>query len=71
MASAGVGGGSEDVNDFLARVKELGQQRDREDEERSRRLEEDIMQGRQERAARRAGMRRRQDCLPSCSKSRV
>ncbi|KAG8528806.1 uncharacterized protein KY384_006495 [Bacidia gigantensis] len=45
--------GSEDVNDFLKRVKELGDQRDREDEERNRRLEEEIIQGRKERQARR------------------
>ena len=47
--------GSEDVNDFLLRIKELGDQRDKEDEERTRRLEEEIMQGRKERQARRAG----------------
>ena len=48
--------GSEDVNDFLKRIKELGDQRDREDEERTRKLEEEIIQGRRERQARRAGM---------------
>ena len=47
--------GSEDVNDFLLRIKELGDQRDKEDEERTRKLEEDIIQGRKERQARRAG----------------
>ncbi len=47
--------GSEDVNDFLARIRELGDKRDKEDEERTRKLEEEIMQGRRERAARRAG----------------
>ncbi len=47
--------GSEDVNDFLQRIKELGDQRDREDEERTRKLEEEIIQGRKERQARRAG----------------
>lgn len=49
--------GSEDVNDFLQRIKELGDKRDQEDEERNRKLEEEILQGRKERQARRAGMR--------------
>lgn len=47
--------GSEDVNDFLLRIRELGEKRDKEDEERTRKLEEDILQGRKEREARRAG----------------
>lgn len=46
---------SEDVNDFLQRIKELGDRRDQEDEERNKRLEEEILQGRKERQARRAG----------------
>lgn len=46
---------SEDVNDFLQRIRELGDKRDREDEERTRKLEEEILQGRKEREARRAG----------------
>ncbi|KAI4257054.1 MAG: hypothetical protein LQ352_001819 [Teloschistes flavicans] len=46
--------GSEDVNEFLLRIRELGDQRDREDEERTRKLEEEILQGRKERQARRA-----------------
>ncbi|KAL8870047.1 MAG: hypothetical protein Q9174_003817, partial [Haloplaca sp. 1 TL-2023] len=46
--------GSEDINDFLLRIRELGDQRDREDEERTRKLEEEILQGRKERQARRA-----------------
>ncbi|KAL8728037.1 MAG: hypothetical protein Q9181_005483 [Wetmoreana brouardii] len=46
--------GSEDINDFLVRIRELGNQRDREDEERTRKLEEEILQGRKERQARRA-----------------
>ena len=46
---------AEDVNDFLARIKEMGSKRDQEDEERNKRLEEEILQGRRERAARRAG----------------
>lgn len=49
------GDGSEDVNDFLLRIRELGDQRDKEDEERTRKLEEEIIQGRKERQARRAG----------------
>ncbi|EEP82265.1 predicted protein [Uncinocarpus reesii 1704] len=48
-------GGSEDVNDFLVRIRELGEKRDKEDEERTRKLEEEILQGRREREARRAG----------------
>ena len=47
--------GSEDVNDFLQRIRELGDKRDKEDEERTRKLEEEILQGRRERQARRAG----------------
>jgi hypothetical protein len=47
--------GSEDVSDFLQRIKELGDKRDQEDEERNRKLEEEILQGRKERQARRAG----------------
>ena len=47
--------GAEDVNDFLRRIKELGDRRDQEDEERNRNLEEEILQGRKERQARRAG----------------
>lgn len=46
---------AEDVNDFLRRIRQLGQKRDLEDEERTKRLEEDILQGRKEREARRAG----------------
>ena len=46
---------SEDVNDFLLRIRELGERRDKEDEERTKRLEAEILQGRAERQARRAG----------------
>ncbi|KAI9701074.1 MAG: hypothetical protein M1836_001743 [Candelina mexicana] len=46
--------GSEDVSDFLQRIRELGDKRDKEDEERTRKLEEEILQGRRERQARRA-----------------
>lgn len=45
---------SEDVHDFLERIKEIGKLRNREDEERNRKLEEDIIQSRMERQARRA-----------------
>ncbi|KAB8556643.1 hypothetical protein FH972_025679 [Carpinus fangiana] len=44
----------EDVTDFLRRIKELGEQRDREDAERTRKLEEEIVEGRRQREARRA-----------------
>ncbi|KAL4909794.1 hypothetical protein BDW74DRAFT_165174 [Aspergillus multicolor] len=46
--------GSEDVNAFLQRIRELGEKRDKEDEERTKKLEEEILQGRKERQARRA-----------------
>ena len=55
MPGTTVDDGSEDVNDFLLRIRELGDQRDKEDEERTRKLEEEIIQGRKERQARRAG----------------
>jgi hypothetical protein len=48
--------GAEDVNDFLLRIRELGERRDKEDEERTKKLEEEILQGRKERQARRAGI---------------
>lgn len=44
--------GEEDVADFLARIRDTPK---REDEDRSRKLEEEILQGRKEREARRAG----------------
>ena len=55
MAQQPEGDGSEDVNDFLVRIRELGNKRDKEDEERTKKLEEEILQGRKERQARRAG----------------
>lgn len=55
MSSMASADGSEDVNDFLLRIRELGDKRDKEDEERNRKLEEEILQGRRERQARRAG----------------
>lgn len=48
--------GSEDVNDFLLRIRDLSRKRDIEDEERTRKLEEEIIQGRKERSLRRAGV---------------
>lgn len=48
--------GSEDVNDFLLRIRDLSRRRDIEDEERTRKLEEEIKQGRKERQIRRAGL---------------
>lgn len=48
--------GAEDINDFLLRIRELGERRDKEDEERTKKLEEEILQGRKERQARRAGI---------------
>lgn len=48
--------GSEDVQDFLERIKEIGKRRNQEDEERNRKLEEDIIQSKKERQARRAGV---------------
>lgn len=47
---------SEDVNDFLQRIKQLGESRVTEDLERSKKLEQDIAQSRKERQARRAGL---------------
>lgn len=46
--------GSEDVNDFLRRVAEMDDRHNREDEERTRMLEEQILKGRRERQERRA-----------------
>ena len=58
--------GWEDVNDFLERIKALGEKRDKEDEERTRKLEEEILQGRKERQARRAGHSPVNHPDPSC-----
>jgi hypothetical protein len=55
MSSGTINDSAEDVNDFLLRIRELGDKRDKEDEERTRKLEEEILQGRKERQARRAG----------------
>lgn len=45
------------VNDFLQKIKSMGEQRDQDTEQRSRQLEEEILKGRKERQARRAGTR--------------
>lgn len=55
MSSSTNPDGPEDVNDFLQRIRELGERRDKEDEERTKKLEDEILQGRRERQARRAG----------------
>ena len=46
---------SESVDAFLERIASLKERRDREDGERTRKLEEEILQGRKDRQARRAG----------------
>jgi len=45
-----------DPTEFVNRIRKLGNDRDAEDAERVRKLEEEIIQGRSERLARRAGM---------------
>lgn len=45
-----------DPTEFVQRIRQLGEQRDQQDAERVRKLEEEIIQGRSERLARRAGM---------------
>lgn len=45
-----------DPAEFVQRIRQLGEQRDQQDAERVRKLEEEIIQGRSERLARRAGM---------------
>lgn len=44
-----------DPSEFVQRIRQLGEQRDQQDAERVKRLEEELMQGRSERLARRAG----------------
>ncbi|KAJ5682757.1 hypothetical protein N7462_005922 [Penicillium macrosclerotiorum] len=63
--------GSEDVNDFLLRIRELGERRDKEDEERTKKLEEEILQGRKERQARRAERARSIAGSPTLHASRL
>jgi t-SNARE complex subunit (syntaxin) len=48
--------GGEDVNEFLMRIREMGDRRDKEDEDRAKKLEQDILAGREARRARRDGM---------------
>jgi len=50
--------GSEDVQEFLKRIRELSEKREQEDIERTRKLEEEILEGRRQREARRLGSRR-------------
>jgi len=50
-----MGSDGDGVNDFLQRIRELGDKRDREDEERARKLEQEIIAGREARRARRDG----------------
>jgi len=45
-----------DVNEFLLRIKELGDKRNREDEERVKNIEDEILAGRKARKAKREGM---------------
>ena len=56
MTSVGEDDGSEDVSDFLRRIRELDEKSTLEDQERTRKLEEEILQSRKEREARRAGV---------------
>lgn len=44
------------VDDFLKTISLLGEKRNKEDDERARKLEAEILQGRRERQARRAGL---------------
>ena len=45
-----------DPSEFVERIRRLGDQRDQEDAERVKKLEEELIQGRSERLARRAGL---------------
>lgn len=47
--------GSESVDQFLARIASVKEGRDEENEARTRRMEDEILKGRQERQARRLG----------------
>jgi hypothetical protein len=44
-----------DPTEFVQRIRQLGEQRDTHDAERVKKLEEELIQGRSERLARRAG----------------
>lgn len=48
--------GSESVDQFLARISSLNSKQGPEEAERSKRMEEEMLQARKERQARRAGM---------------
>ena len=56
MPAASPQDGSEDVADFLRRIQRSPDRRDQEEAERSRRLEEEFLEGRKQREARRAGL---------------
>lgn len=45
-----------DPAEFVRRIQQLGEQKDQEDRERVRKLEQDILEGRSERQKRREGM---------------
>jgi hypothetical protein len=45
-----------DPSEFVQRIRQLGEQRDQQDADRVRKLEEELIQGRSERLARRAGV---------------
>jgi len=47
---------SDEVDQFLQRMRALSEQRDQQDADRVKKLEEELIQGRSERLARRAGM---------------
>ena len=47
---------SDEVDQFLQRMRTMSEQRDQQDAERVKKLEEELIQGRSERLARRAGM---------------
>lgn len=49
------GDGGADVSEFLLRIRELGDKRDKEDADRARQLEAEILAGREARRARRDG----------------
>jgi len=59
MSAAEQSDGSEDVQEFLKRIRELSEKREQEDNERTRKLEEEILEGRRQREARRLGKKGR------------
>ena len=56
MAASTGPDGSENVEDFLRRINELGNSRENEEAERDRKLDEDILEARKQREARRTGI---------------